>query len=77
MQCVCAILSSVACSAVQYFSTLSNNWQDIREKIWKACFHFSLQLLSETFPIPRKIGRDMIRNVNWCSCNVRVIFVRA
>jgi len=32
MQCQCAIMPSVACSAVQYISTLSHKRQDIRKK---------------------------------------------
>ena len=32
MQCACAILSYVACSAVQYFSTLSHKRHDLRKK---------------------------------------------
>ena len=32
MQCACAIISSVSCPAVQYFSTLSRKWHDFRGK---------------------------------------------
>jgi len=62
MQCTCAILSSVACPALQYFSTLSYKRQDFRNKILNRSrvFRLSLQLSSETFFIPRRIERDMI-----------------
>jgi len=32
MKSACAILSSLACPAVSYFSTLCHNWHDFREK---------------------------------------------
>ena len=44
MQCACAILSSVACPAVQYFSTFSHKRQDFRGKksylTSNVCFYF-------------------------------------
>jgi hypothetical protein len=46
------ILSSVACPAVQYFSSLSHKMHDFRGKKLlhiKSVFRFSLQLLFETF----------------------------
>jgi hypothetical protein len=36
-------------------------------------FSFSLQLLSETFLILRRIERDTIINVCWCPCTVHAI----
>jgi hypothetical protein len=51
MQCASAILSYVACPALQYFSALSYKRQDFREKKVtehkKRFFLFSLQLLPE------------------------------
>jgi hypothetical protein len=42
----------------------------------KCVFLFSVQLLSETFLILRRIQRDIIINVHRYSCKVPVIFVR-
>jgi len=33
MKCACAILSSVACPALQYFSTLSHKLWDLKKKL--------------------------------------------
>jgi len=63
MQCACAILSSVACLAVQYFPTLSHKRHDFRGKKiieHKIVFWFSLQFLSKTFLILRRNERDTI-----------------
>ena len=72
------ILSSVACPSPQYFSTLSHKWHDFWKKVirHKICFDFSLQLLSEKFPIRRRTEQDMIINVNWSSGRVPIILVR-
>jgi len=56
MQCACAILSSVACPALQYFSTLSHKRHDFRFKKLlnvKCVFWFSLQCVPEIFLILR------------------------
>ena len=60
MQCACALLSTVACPAIQYFSTLSHTWHDFRKKLLntKCVFPVSQKLLSETFFIPRRNERD-------------------
>jgi len=71
MQCACAILSPVACPALQYFSTLSKKWHDCRKNLLsiKYVFLFSLQLLSKTFLILRRSERDMIKIVYWSHVN--------
>jgi hypothetical protein len=79
MQCLRAILSSVVCPAVQYFSTLSHKRHDFRKKKLlniNFVFWFSLQLLSETFLILRRNERDVIKNIYWLSCKVFVIPVQ-
>ena len=70
--------SSVACLAVPYFSTLSHNRLDFREKKIverKMCVSFSLQLLSETFLILRRIQRDTTINVRKSSPKLPVSVV--
>ena len=64
MQCACAVLLSVACPALQYFSSLFHTRHDFRKKTLlntKCVFWFSLQLLSETFLILRRNERDMVK----------------
>jgi len=79
MQCACVILASVACPALQYFSTWSHERLNFQTKhYWapKCVFRFSLHLLSEPFLMTIRIERDTIKNVYWSSCEVHVILVR-
>jgi hypothetical protein len=66
------ILSSVACLAVTYFSTLYHKRQDFR----KIVIEYKICILGfpmfETFLVLRKIQRDVPRS----SCKVLVILVR-
>jgi hypothetical protein len=66
------ILSSVACPALQYFSTLSHKWYNFQKNLLsgKCVFWFSLQLWSKTFFILRRNQRDRIKNVYCCWCEV-------
>ena len=76
MQCACGTLSSVACLALQYVSTLSHKRHDFREKKLlniKCVFSFYLQLLSDTFFITRRTEQYVIKNVYPSSCKVPVI----
>jgi hypothetical protein len=59
MQCACAILSSVACPAVQYFSTLSHKRHDKKKLLNEACV-FSTAFICN---IIGRIVRDMIKIV--------------
>ena len=73
------VLSSVASLAAPHFSTLSHKRKDFREKMLlniKCVYWVSLQLLSETFLILRRNGRDMIKNAHRSSRIVPVIRVR-
>jgi hypothetical protein len=74
-------LSSVACLAPPYLSTLSGKWHDFRGGgggclNTKCVSLFSLQLLSEAFLILQIIQRDSVINVHGSSCKVPVILVR-
>jgi hypothetical protein len=64
MQCVCAILPSVASPALQYFFILSHKRHDFRKKTLlniKPVFLYSLQCLTETFLILRITEQGMIK----------------
>jgi hypothetical protein len=65
MQSACAILSSVACPVLQYFSKLSHKGHDFRKKVTehKTFVSTSQECLSETFFILRRNQRDTITNV--------------
>ena len=65
------IMSSVACPAVQYFSTLFNTWYHFREKFFEHKKHILIlsKLLSEIFLILRRIERDMTTHVHRSSCS--------
>jgi len=69
------LLSSVACPAVPYFSTLSHKNHNFRKKITehKMCVLLPLQLSSEIFIIQRIIKHDIIMNVHRSSCKVPAI----
>ena len=72
------MLSSVACPAVQYFSTLSHKVHDFLLKKGyehKMCFDFLYDFCLKTFRILRTTERD-IKNVLKSSSKVPVILVR-
>ena len=80
MQCACAVLSSVVCPAVPYFSAESHKRHDFKKRkksfsIENCVWIFSTKL-SETFLILRSFERDMIIYVRWSSCKLSVILLR-
>ena len=66
-QCACAILSRVACLALQYFFTLSHkrhNFRKYKELLNIKCvLGFSLKFLPGLFIILRRNERNIINNV--------------
>jgi hypothetical protein len=72
------ILSYVTFLALPHFSKLSHERLDFSKRGGgriesEIMFRFSLQLLSKTLLISRKIQRDIIINVHRSSCKVSVI----
>jgi hypothetical protein len=65
MQCACAILLSVACPVVLYYSTYVINGTTFGEHVndVKCMFWLSLDLPSETSLILRRIGSNIFINV--------------
>jgi hypothetical protein len=78
MQTACAILSSVACIALQYFPHYLINGMILGKKKvieHESVFWFSPQGWSATFLILRRSERDVIKNMYWSSCKVPAIIV--
>jgi hypothetical protein len=63
MKCACSVLSSAACPALQYFSTLYHKRHDFRKTLLNIInvFWFYLQCFSETFLIIRRSEPDMVQ----------------
>jgi hypothetical protein len=81
--CVCIVTflcrimsSSVSCPALQYFSTLSDEWNNFRETVieQKTCVLIFSANLPEIFLILRRIKRDVIISVCMSSCKVPLFF---
>jgi hypothetical protein len=70
-ECACAVLLSVACPAVRYFSTLSHKRHDFRKKnIDHEVCDLILFTLSEKFLILGRTEQDMIQYTYLSSCKV-------
>ena len=78
MQRACAILSPVACHALQFFPRYLINDTIFEKKLLskKCVFRPSVQSLFETFFILSITERDMIKNIYWFSCKVPILLVR-
>jgi hypothetical protein len=78
MQCPCAILSSAACPALQYFSTLSHKRHNFREKkvIENEMRVLIFSTAFEAFFVLKRIELYIVINLCLSSCAVPVILVR-
>jgi len=78
MQDACAVLSSVVCLAIPYFSTLSYKRHDFQPKIivHKMCILIFSTNVSKIFFILRRIQHDIIIKTQRSSFKVTVIIVR-
>jgi hypothetical protein len=72
-----AHVSSPACPAVPYFSTLSHKRHNCRKKVveHKMCVLIFSTTLSITFLILKRIALDIAINVQTSSCKIPVILV--
>ena len=77
MQCACAILSSVACPALQYFSTLSHRLQNFRKKKKITEYEIWVLIFSTSFvgniSHSRQKRAICSKNVYFSSCKVTFI----
>jgi hypothetical protein len=71
------ILSSAACPALLYISTMSHIRHDFRGKVfeYKVCVLIFCTNLSETFLTLKRNNRDIIINVHVSACKVPDILV--
>jgi len=72
---MCAILSSVDCPPVKYFSKLSQKRNGLRKKILNTFFYFLYRFCLKKL-ILRRNERDVNTNICLSSCKVPVIRVR-
>jgi len=74
----CIILTSEACLAVPYLSTISHKRYGFRENVTehKMCVLIFSTILSQIFLVLRRIQRDIIINLNRSSCTVPVVLAR-
>ena len=76
----CTIFAPVACPALSYLSTWSHKgmiFGDEKKLLNTKCMlWFSLEVLSETFLIIRRIQRDIIINAHSSSCTVHFTLFR-
>ena len=63
------IVLSVACPALQYFSTLSHKWHDIRKNYWtqNMCLDFLYNFFFSETSFILRTEWDIIKNVYWYS----------
>jgi len=75
MQCACVVLSFVACCVLQYCSSSYKQHLFVKKKLLniKCVFRSSINVLSETYFIPRRTERDREKKVYRSSCELPFI----